>query len=213
MHIPDGFLSATVGGPAVPLAAAGVSLALKRSAGDDAERQVPLLGVVGAFVFAAQMVNFPVAPGASGHLTGGVLAAALGGPYAAAAVMSVVLAIQCLVFQDGGITALAVNILNLAFIATWGGYAVARAFARPGAGRWRFSIAAGAWCSIVMAAAAAAAELALSDVVTWRGGFVAIVGIHAIVGVGEALITVSVLSFVRRVRPDLLFAAAEEVTT
>jgi cobalt/nickel transport system permease protein len=211
MHIPDGFLDTPVWVGAIPVATAGVAYALRRSREDASDAQVPLLGVVGAFVFAAQMINFPVAPGASGHLAGGVLAAMLLGPHAAAVVMTVVLTLQCLVFQDGGVTALATNIVNLALIATYAGYGVATLVGKLGGSYRRPGIAIGAWLSVMLASAACATELALSNAIGWTGGFTAILGVHAVIGLGEAAITVGILSFVSRMRPDLLFGAQERV--
>jgi cobalt/nickel transport system permease protein len=206
MHIPDGFLETPVWTASIPIAAIGVAYALRRTSATLEERQIPLLGVTGAFIFAAQMINFPVGPGVSGHLVGGVLAAALLGPHAAALVITVVLGIQALVFQDGGITAFGANIINMALIGAYGGYGVVRLVTAslPTPNSWRFGVAAGAWLSVVMMAVACAIELAASGAVGLSTGLATLGSIHVVIGIGEAVITVGILSFVHRTRPDLI---------
>lgn len=210
MHVPDGFLDTRVWATALPVAAIGVSYALKKTNQSLDDRQVPLLGVTGAFIFAAQMINFPVAPGASGHLMGGLLAALLVGPHAAALVLTVVLGIQALVFQDGGLTSFGANVLNMAIIATYGGYGIARAVRRlVGYRRWRWAAAIGAWTSVIFAALACAVELTLSGHVSLGPSVALLCGVHVVIGIGEAVITVGVLSFVYQTRPDLVAFASE----
>jgi cobalt/nickel transport system permease protein len=206
VHIPDGFLETPVWVAGIPVAALGVAYAIRRTGAVLEERQIPLLGVTGAFIFAAQMINFPVGPGVSGHLVGGVLAAALLGPHAAALVLTVVLGIQALVFQDGGITTFGVNTVNMAFIATYGGYGVMRMVATllPTVTGWRIGVVLGAWLSVVLMAIACVVELSASGVVRLGTGLVTLGGIHAVIGIGEAVITVGILSFVQRTRPDLV---------
>lgn len=210
MHIPDGFLDTKtwVGLTAVSGAAVAVAAAtLKRSA---AERQVPLMGVMAAFVFAAQMLNFPVAAGTSGHFMGGVLVAVMLGPLAGILIMTCVLAVQCLVFQDGGVTALGANVLNMGIIGSFSGYYLYRcSFAvlnRLVNRRRAFltAAAAAAWASIVLAAAAAAVELAVSGTVPMKIALPAMAGVHAVIGIGEGIITLLALGFILKVRPDLL---------
>ncbi|MCB1125712.1 MAG: PDGLE domain-containing protein [Verrucomicrobiae bacterium] len=206
MHIPDGFLDARTCAGAFCLAGAGLGWAGREVTARWSDQTVPMLGVMSAFVFAGQMVNFPVAGGTSGHLLGGVLAAAFLGPWAAAMVLTTVLAVQCFFFQDGGVTALGANVLNLAIIGTWSGYAVYHLLGRVAKSeRGRFAaLAVAAWFSVVIASLAAAAELVLSGRVSWKLVVPAMGLTHAVIGVGEAFITVAVVSFVSKVRPDLI---------
>jgi cobalt/nickel transport system permease protein len=168
---------------------------------------VPLMGVMCAFIFAAQMLNFPVLGGTSGHLLGGVLAAVLLGPSAAAVVLASVLLVQCLIFQDGGLMALGANILNMAIMGTFGGYAVFWMIyrLRPTARGFRAAVAAAAWFSVMLASAACALELALSGTAQLATVLTAMAGVHAFIGIGEALITMLVVEFVVRARPDLVY--------
>ena len=165
MHIPDGFLSLGVALICWVLAAIGVGLALWRSGKALGERQVPLMGVLAAFIFAAQMLNFTVAGGTSGHLLGGALAAILLGPWAGILTMTTVVAIQALLFQDGGLLVMGANILNMGIIATLVGYGVYRGVMTMARGRrWGISASgfAAAWLSVVIASVACALELAFS---------------------------------------------------
>jgi cobalt/nickel transport system permease protein len=157
------------------------------------------------------MLNFPVAGGTSGHLIGAVLAAVLLGPSAAVLVMSAVLILQCLMFADGGVTALGANLFNMALVATAVGYAVYRLICRAAGGSLRvrlFATAFAAWCSTVAGAVACAGQLALSGTVAWRVAFPAMAGVHMLIGLGEALITTLVVAAVARVRPELLAEGA-----
>src|SRR5918994_2159600 len=124
MHIPDGFIDGTTSAGAAVVAAGGMGAALRRAGEVLDERRVPLAGLVAAFVFAVQMLNFPVVSGTSGHLLGGALAAILVGPAVGAVCVSVVLAIQALLFADGGLSALGLNVLNMALVTAFGGYAL-----------------------------------------------------------------------------------------
>ncbi len=203
MHIPDGFLTPQVFGPFWAIAAGGLAYALNKTKQILKERAVPLMGVSAAFIFAAQMLNFPIVGGTSGHLLGGVLAAVLLGPYAGAVVLSLVLIVQCLIFQDGGLTALGANIFNMAFLGAMGGYFIYR-FARK---RLRFIISVGiaSWLSVVIASLACAIELAISGASPLRIVLPVMVGIHMLIGIGEAVITCLVIGFVLRIRPDLIY--------
>jgi cobalt/nickel transport system permease protein len=167
---------------------------------------VPLLGLTAAFVFAAQMVNFPVAGGTSGHLLGAVLAATLLGPSGAVLVLTAVLVVQCFMFADGGVLALGANVLNMGVMGGGGGYLVYQGLGRVLRGaRGRLGAAAfAAWGATVAGALMVAAELALSGVVPWTVGWPAMAGIHALIGVGEALITALVLVALLRTRPELV---------
>jgi cobalt/nickel transport system permease protein len=164
-----------------------------------------LLGVTAAFVFAAQMVNFPIAGGTSGHLIGGVLAGVLLGPSGAVLVMTAVLTLQCLLFADGGLLALGANIFNMGIVGGVGGYYVYRALSRAFGARAKFlAVAVAAWCGTVMSAVATAGELSLSGVVPWSVGVLAMAGVHMVMGVGEALITTLVVLAIDRTRPEIL---------
>ncbi len=165
------------------------------------------MGVTAAFIFAAQMFNFQVIGGTSGHLLGGVLAAVLLGPWAGTLVMVAVVAVQGLVFQDGGLVVMGANIFNMGIIGTLGGYAVYRALCGLFRGEERGRIpAAGiaAWLSVFLAAGAMAIELALSGTTDLVLALTAMLSIHALIGIGEALITMAALAFVKVTRPDLL---------
>jgi cobalt/nickel transport system permease protein len=215
MHMADALISPAVGGALWAATAAAGAVSARAAARRRDERRLPLMAVLGAFVFAAQMINFPIAGGGgtSGHFLGALLAAILLGPLNACLVMAVVLTIQCLLFQDGGLTALGSNLLNMGIVGGLGGYAVFRLLKLllPRARQARLAAAAvAAWASVVMASAACAAELAVSGTSPARVVLPAMVGIHAIIGAGEAIITVAVLSAVLAVRPDLIgeFAGA-----
>lgn len=207
MHIPDGFLSLGVSLVCWTLAVAGVGVALWRSREALGERQVPLMGVLAAFIFAAQMLNFTVAGGTSGHLIGGALAAILLGPWAGILTMTTVVAIQALLFQDGGLLVMGANILNMGIIAPVVGYGVYRGATALARGqRWGLLVGgcAAAWASVVIAAVATAVQLAFSGTSPLGVALPAMAGVHVLIGVGEGLITAGALAFVAAVRRDLL---------
>ncbi|MFC1576855.1 energy-coupling factor ABC transporter permease [Candidatus Omnitrophota bacterium] len=208
MHIPDGFLSANTWMPAWGVSVLMLWYCLKKTARILKDRMIPLMGVMAAFIFAAQMLNFPVMGGTSGHLLGGVLAAVLLGPYAGAIVIALVLVVQCLIFQDGGLTALGANILNMSGIGAMGGYAVYN-FIRKVLPEEEKGIIVGAgvaaWLSVICASCACAAELAFSGTSPLRAVLPAMVGVHTLIGAGEAVITCLVISFVLKARPDLVY--------
>jgi cobalt/nickel transport system permease protein len=207
LHAPDGFFSTPVATVfwLITVVALGISL---RKAGDQLdEKAVPLMGVMAAFIFAAQMFNFQIPGGTSGHLLGGVLAAVLLGPYAGTIVMACVISVQALVFQDGGLVVLGANIFNMGIIGTFGGYWVYRSLAGAlgGEDKMRLPAAAvAAWLAVVAAAVITSFELAASDTTSLGAALIAMVGWHVIIGVGEALITVAALSFIAASRSDLL---------
>jgi cobalt/nickel transport system permease protein len=206
MHIPDGFLDARICIGTAAVSAGAVGAALGRVRPEAEPGLTPRMGLTAAYVFGAQMVNFPVAGGTSGHLLGALLAAVLLGPQAATVVMAAVFIIQTLFFLDGGHTALGANILNMGLAGTYGGYAVYRALAGPAPTRGRFLRAAGiaAWFSVMLGAALTSAELALSGAAAPGRVFPAMLGVHALIGAGEAAITVAALGLLWRVRPDLV---------
>jgi len=213
MHIPDGFINATTSLGAGAVTIGGIGVAVRRSAATLEDRQVPLAGLVAAFVFAAQMLNFPIAAGTSGHLIGGVLAAVLVGPWTGALCLSVVLVVQAL-FADGGLTALGLNILNLAFAAGLGGYALFLGL-RKLLPRTRPAVVLSAGIasglSVVLAATAFLAEYALGSSAGVGIGTVAgaMVGVHLLIGIGEGIITAMTVSAVLSVRPDLVYGARD----
>lgn len=212
MHIPDGFLDTKTAVATGVLAAVGLGIALHRVRRTVPPRRVPLLGLAAAFVFAAQMLNFPVAGGTSGHLIGAVLAAVLLGPSAAVVVMSSVLILQCFMFADGGVTALGANIFNMGLVAPVVGYGIYLIVRRMGGEGLRsrlWATAFAAWCSTVAAAIACAGQLALSGTVAWSVAFPAMTTVHMLIGVGEAVITTLVVGAVARVRPELLSERAQ----
>lgn len=206
MHIPDGFLDAKTAVVAGGLAAAGLGVALRHARAHLPPRRVPLLGLAAAFVFAAQMINFPVVGGTSGHLVGAVLVAALLGPSVAVVVISAVLIVQCLMFADGGLSALGANILNMGVLGGAGGWAIYTAVSRAAKGLRGRVLAAGfaAWCSTVLAAVACAGELAASGTAVFSVALPAMAGIHMLIGLGEGLITALVLAAIAGTRPDVL---------
>jgi cobalt/nickel transport system permease protein len=211
MHIPDGFLSPEVAAGTAVVAAGAVAVGLRRAGSQLDDRVVPLLGVTGAFVFAAQMLNFPVAGGTSGHFLGAALAAVLLGPWLACLVLAVVLGMQALVFADGGISALGANIFNMGVVGGLGaGLIVAAARALLPRSRTAFlgAAAVAAWAAVMAGAAACAAELALSGTIPLNTVVPAMLSVHAVIGVGEAVITVAALSAILASRPDLVAGRA-----
>lgn len=209
LHIPDGFLSLPVSLITWVIAIGTIALALNRVQAEYKERAVPVMGVCAAFVFAAQMINFPIPGGTSGHLLGGTLAGVLLGPWAATLVMTVVFIVQAVLFQDGGITVLGANITNMGLIGTFGGYYLYTTI-RYALGRdsWRgigIGTAVAAWTSVVVAAIVTAIQLALSGTVPLGVALAAMTFWHLLIGIGEALITVVAVSFVGRTRPDLIY--------
>ena len=206
MHIPDGFLDTKTIVATTTLSAIGIGTAWRQARARMPSTRIPLLGVAAAFVFAAQMLNFPVIGGTSGHLLGAVLASVLLGPGASVIVMTAVLVVQCLLFADGGILALGANIFNMAIVGSIGGYAIYRlcfSVLRGERGRV-LSVAFASWCSVVLASLCCAGELSWSGTVSAWASFPAMAGIHALIGLGEGLITSLVIVAIGRVRPDLL---------
>jgi cobalt/nickel transport system permease protein len=205
MHIPDGFLNGQTAAAAAALSAVGLAVALGRTR-NLPPRRVPLMGLAAAFVFAAQMLNFPIGSGTSGHLIGGVLCSVLLGPSAAVLVISCVLIVQCFVFADGGVLALGANIFNMALVSSVGGYLIFKTIQRilPGSRGRLAAIAIASWLSTVLAAIVCAGQLALSHIVRWPIAFAAMAGVHAFIGVGEAAITVLVIHAIEQVRPELV---------
>ncbi len=214
MHAPDGFLDAGTAIVTALISVMVVGFALRQSRSQLADRVVPLAGITAAFVFAAQMFNFPVAAGTTGHLIGGALAAILLGPSVGALVVTIVVVVQALAFADGGLTALGYNVLNMAIIPAYGGYALFRLFRRlmpKTTGGVVGATGIAAWTSVVMSAIAfsiqwlfgATAPVAFDDV------FMAMVGVHSLIGIGEAVISALVVGAVLSSRPDLVHGASD----
>lgn len=209
MHIPDGFLSVMMSLILWVIAIAGVGYALKRVNADIGERQVPLMGVLAACIFAGQMLNFAVTGGTSGHLMGAALATILLGPWAAILVIACVVGVQALIFQDGGLLALGANIVNMGIIGVMVAYFAQRTLHKLLGKRTGGLFVGGfvsGWLSLVIAALACALELALSGVSPANIAVPAMAGIHALIGVGEGLITAGALVFLKATRRDLLEA-------
>lgn len=207
MHIPDGFISTGTAVVTWAASAGGVGYSVRRLGHELQEKQVPLMGVTAAFIFAAQMMNFTVAGGTSGHLLGAALATILLGPWAGCLVLTAVLAVQALLFQDGGLVAMGANIFNMAIVGVAVAWLVYHGLRRLlGDKAWAPFVSGfcAAWLSVVCASLAASAELWLSGTSPAGVVFPAMGLVHMLIGIGEGLITTAVLAFLRVVRPDLL---------
>ncbi|MGW1069257.1 energy-coupling factor ABC transporter permease [Streptomyces aureus] len=212
MHVPDGFINAPVSAATGVVAAGALALSLRGARRELDERTAPLAGLVAAFIFAVQMLNFPVAAGTSGHLLGGALAAILVGPFTGVLCVSVVLLMQGILFADGGLTALGVNITDMAIVTTVVSYAVFRTLVKV-LPRGRRSVTVASFAAALLSVPAAAVaftliyavggttDVALSKVAT------AMVGVHVLIGIGEAVITALTVGAVIAVRPDLVHGA------
>lgn len=211
LHIPDGFLGVGVSIFFWVLTILLLTLAVRKTRGELGERQIPLMGVMAAFIFAGQMINFPVAGGTSGHLLGGALAAIVLGPWAGIIVMAAVVGLQALLFQDGGLLVMGANIFNMGIITVLIGFGLYRGTA--GRGRTTQLAVAGvaAWLSVMAGALLTALQLWISGTSPLNIVLPAMLGVHAIVGIGEALITVAALTFIMQTRPGLL--DTQEVTS
>jgi len=207
MHIPDGFVSAPVAAIGYVVAGVALAIAVRQTNRNLQEKLVPLMGVMAAFIFAAQMMNFPVAGGTSGHMLGAALATMLLGPWAAMIVMACVVGVQALVFQDGGLAALGTNVFNMGVVAVLVSYVMYWPVAAFGNG-WRLlhygAGFAAAWASVQVAALFTSFELAVSGTSPLQVALPAMMGVHALIGVGEGLITVAAMAFIAATRRDLL---------
>jgi cobalt/nickel transport system permease protein len=207
MHIPDGFLSVLISIVLWIISIVIVAYALKRVGKDLGERQVPLMGVLAAGIFAGQMLNFTVIGGTSGHLMGAAIATILMGPWAAILIMTSVVSIQALIFQDGGLLVLGANIFNMAIVGVTVAYMAYRMVIRIAGKRQGVVLVAGfiaAWLSIEIAALSVAMQLAISGTSPANLAIPAMAGVHALIGIGEGLITVGALVFLLSARPDLV---------
>lgn len=201
MHIPDNFLSTPVWATLDAVALPAIAVVSRQARKTTESNRLPLLGVMGAFVFAAQMINFPVGIGTSGHLVGATLLACLLGPWAAALVVTAILIVQALVFQDGGVLALGANALNMAFMGVLAGYLPARILLRT---RWKYwGIFIGGICSVLVSGILALTELVLSGIrmpATLIGASLALFTVNAL---AEGAITVSVMRAIARLHPNI----------
>ena len=204
LHIPDGFLSLVISIICWVITAFTLSIAISRTNKSLGEKQVPLMGIMAAFIFATQMINFPVAGGTSGHLLGGALAAIVLGPWAGMLVMTAVIAVQALLIQDGGLLVMGANILNMGLITAAIGYGLYRGVLGGSRGTKLAVAGIAAWLSVMAGALATALQLWLSGTSNLQTVVLAMLGVHALIGIGEALITVAALGFILRTRPDLL---------
>ena len=212
MHIPDGFINGATSLGAGVVAAGGLGAALRQGSKALKDRQIPLAGLVAAFVFALQMLNFPVAAGTSGHLLGGALAAVLLGPWMGVVVVSVVVIVQALLFADGGISALGLNIVNMGLLTAivgWGAFRLFLALLPKSTASVVGAAVGAAWVSVVVSSLGFVAEYALGGVGQAPLGTVlgAMTGIHSLIGIGEGLITGAIVAAVLGVRPDLVYGA------
>ncbi len=210
MHIPDGFLDTKTILATSAFSLIGISRAIRNVTTHLPPRAIPLMGLTAAFIFVAQMVNFPVIGGTSGHLLGAVLASVLLGPSAGVLVMTVVLVVQCLLFADGGVLALGANLFNMALVASVGGYYCYRGIYEvlPTTYGRLVAITFAAWLSTVMASLCCTGELAWSGTVNWSIGFPAMTGIHMLIGIGEGLITTLIVAAVLMTRPEIFHQTA-----
>lgn len=210
MHIPDGFIDVQTSALFAGLAAAGVGGALKGARGQLSEKTAPLAGLTAVFIFAVQMLNFPVAAGTSGHLLGGALAAVLVGPWAATLALTVVLLMQGFLFADGGLSALGLNVFNMGVVGVWTGYGVfllVRKLLPKAKSSIPIAAAIGGFISVPMAAASFVLQYSIGGTATFSTSTVlgAMVGTHILIGIGEALITGLTVAAVLTSRSDLVF--------
>lgn len=218
MHMSDGLVNAPTALGFGLVAVLGLAVAAHRARADLDERTAPMAGLVTAFVFAVQMINFPILPGASGHLLGGALVAILVGPWVGSLCIAIVLVVQALLFADGGLTALGTNITNMALVGVFTGYAVARAL-RPLARRSRAGLLTTAFVAALVNTVAAALAFVVEYAIGGSGGaglgtvFTLMTGLHVLIGVGEGVITAATVGAVAAARPDLVYLLREPTRT
>lgn len=209
LHIPDGFLNVVVSVIFWIATIITLGFAISKTNKSLGERQIPLMGIMAAFIFAAQMINFPVAGGTSGHLLGGALAAIVLGPWAGMLVMTAVIAVQALLFQDGGLLVMGANIFNMGLVTAAIGYGLYRAVSGQSRTVKLFVVGVAAWLSVMAGALLTALQLWLSGTSQLQIVIPAMMGVHALIGIGEALITVFALAFIIQTRPDLIGEESE----
>lgn len=204
LHIPDGFLSLVISLIFWAITAVIVGIAISKTNKSLGEKQIPLMGVMAAFIFAAQMLNFPVAGGTSGHFLGGALAAIVLGPWAAILVTTSVIAVQALLFQDGGLLVMGANIFNMGLLTAVIGYGLYRSAVGKSRSVRLGAAGLAAWLSIVASALTTCLQLWLSGTSQLQIVVPAMLGVHVLIGIGEAVITVAALAFIEQTRLDLL---------
>ncbi len=210
MHIPDGFIDVQTSAIFAGVAAAGVATAIKGARTQLDEKTAPLAGLTAVFIFAVQMLNFPVAAGTSGHLIGAALAAVLVGPWAATLALTIVLLVQAFLFADGGLTALGLSVFNMSLLAVWAGYGafiLIRKILPKNKASVSIAAAIGALISVPVAAIGFTIQYALGATATYSTSTVltAMVGTHVLIGIGEAIITGLTVSAVLASRSDLVY--------
>lgn len=212
MHVPDGFLDTKTWVTLDLVSAGAVSYAVKQTSKTLEEKSVPIMGVMAAFIFAAQMLNFPVLGGTSGHLLGATLAVVMLGLWPAVLVMTAIFMIQALFFQDGGLLALGANVFNMAIAGTaiaWCCYSAIKKLIHGDRGIL-IGVFVASWTTVVAAAFLTACELAVSGTTPLFIALTSMLGVHAVIGIGEAVITTTIVAFVLKARRDLV-PAAEQV--
>ncbi len=211
MHLPDGFLDVKTWAAMDVVSTGVVGYAVRKTSKELEDKQVPIMGVVAAFVFAAQLINFPVLGGTSGHLIGAVLAAVLIGPWAATLVMTAVFIVQALVFQDGGLLALGANVFNMGIVGTIAGYYIflgIKKVIKTDAGALA-GVFFAAWISVFISSILTALELAVSGTTPLKVVLPTMAGVHAVIGLGEAVITTAIIAFILKVRRDLVLGVSD----
>jgi cobalt/nickel transport system permease protein len=204
LHIPDGFLSIAISVVCWLVTLAVIAVAVRRAREEFDERLAPLAGVMAAFIFAGQMINFPVAGGTSGHLIGATLAFVVLGPWLGLLAMTAVIVLQALLFQDGGLVVMGANVLVMGIVPGLVGYGLYLWARGKSHGVQTAVIGAGAWLSVVVAALITALLLGFSGTTSLAIAIPAMAGIHMLIGIGEALITVAAISFIAQTRPAML---------
>ncbi len=201
MHIPDGFLDVKTAVATYAVSAAVIPAAMGRAKKTMKDKNIPFMASMASFVFVAQMINFPIAGGTSGHLLGNVLLSYLFGPWVSTMIMTVVITLQALLFGDGGITALGANILNMAIVANAAGYLVMRLCDRLKMSR-NVTLFAASWFSVMLAALLASAEISFSGLISFKVAAASMLFWHGFIGIGEGLLTAVITSAILKARPD-----------
>ncbi len=206
MHIPDGFIDLKTAISTGVVSAGGLATAIYKVKSYFKAKVIALMGIMSALIFALQMINFSIPGGTSGHLLGGALVAIILGPNAGAIVITVVLIVQAFIFMDGGVVALGANIFNMAIIGVYSSYLIYWLISRTSKSKIVFftAVAVASWLSVVVASFFAALELGISGTYAMGVTLKAMTGIHAVIGIGEAVITIAVVAFINKVRPDLI---------
>ena len=217
MHIPDGFIDLPTSAIFAAASAGAITYSLAGARKQLDEKSAPLAGLTAVFIFAVQMLNFPVAAGTSGHLLGGALAAVLVGPYAATLALTVVLLMQGFLFADGGLSAIGLNVFNMGVLGVWGGYAIfllVRKVLPKNKSSISIAAAAGGLISVPIAAVGFVIQYALGATATFSVSTVlgAMVGTHILIGIGEAIITALTVGAVMASRSDLVFGWKNETS-